>query len=117
MNDEKFARLQASMEQGLEHAKVADRFNEGKVDFTLLPVEALEAEARVWMLGAEKYSRYNWQKLWGEESSNVIMASLLRHAFAIQQGEVTDKETGEYHAAHIRCNAAMLIHYYTTQGK
>lgn len=100
-----------------ESLPVADRYNEGKIDYTLLPVDALEAEARVWMLGAEKYDRDNWKKLWGNESVDVIMASLLRHAMAIQKGEHVDQETGEYHAAHIRCNCAMLIHYYNTRGE
>ena len=93
----------------------ADRFNEGKVDFTLLPVDALEAEARVWMQGEAKYSRGNWEKLWGDNTVNVVMASMLRHAFAIQKGETLDPESGEYHAAHIRCNAAMLIRHYEEQ--
>ena len=90
----------------------ADRFNTGKLDFTLLPTDALEAEARVWMVGEKKYSRDNWQKLWGDDTIPVVMASLLRHAFAIQAGELRDTETGEYHAAHIRCNAAMLIRHH-----
>ncbi len=95
--------------------EVAKRFNEGKVDFTLLPVKACEAECRVWMGGEKKYGRSNWKKLWGENTVNVAMASLLRHSFAILNGEVTDKESGEYHAAHIRANAAMLIEYYERQ--
>ena len=95
----------------------AKRFNEGKVDFTLLPVDALEAESRVWMAGAEKYGRTNWTKLWGDETEQVVMASLLRHAMAIQAGEITDSETGLYHAAHIRCNCAMLIRHYNNQEK
>ena len=90
----------------------AKRFNAGKVDLTLLPVAACKAEARVWMKGAEKYGRKNWEKLWGEDTTNIVMASLLRHAFAILEGETVDPETQEYHAAHIRANAAMLIHYY-----
>lgn len=89
----------------------ASRFNEGKPDFTLIPVDALEAEAKVWMAGQEKYGRHNWEKLWGADTVNVVLASLLRHAFAISSGEIRDPETGEYHAAHIRCNAAMLIRY------
>jgi hypothetical protein len=90
----------------------AKRFNSGKVDYTLLPVKACESECRVWMHGQAKYGRNNWQKLWGEDTVNVVMASLLRHSFAILNGEVIDEESGEYHAGHLRCNAAMLIEYY-----
>lgn len=91
----------------------AKRYNQGKIDLTFLPVEACKAEARVWMKGGDKYGRDNWKKLWGDQTTNVVMASLLRHAFAILDGEILDSETSEYHAAHIRCNAAMLIEYYS----
>ena len=67
------------------------------------------------MAGAEKYDRNNWKKLWGDQTVEVVMASLLRHAFAIQKGEMLDEESGLPHAAHIRCNAAMLIRYYKEQ--
>lgn len=93
----------------------AKRFNEGKIDFTLIPVDAQEAEARVWMSGEKKYGRNNWQKLWGDDTVNTVLKSMLRHTNAIQAGAVRDKESGEYHAAHIRANAAMLIRYYNEQ--
>jgi hypothetical protein len=87
------------------------RYNTGKVDFTLVPLDALEAEARVWMAGEKKYGRDNWTKLWAEDTINVVSASTLRHLFALMRGETHDPETGETHAAHIRCNAAMLHRY------
>jgi hypothetical protein len=90
----------------------ATRHNEGKLDFTLLPVDALEAEAKVWMMGEEKYGRTNWQRLWGDDTVTVVMGSLLRHAFAILDGELVDQESGVHHGAHIRANAAMLIRHY-----
>lgn len=93
----------------------AKRFNEGKVDLTLLPVAACRAEARVWMGGEKKYGRSNWRKLWGNKTIDVAMASALRHMFAILDGETNDPESGEYHAAHVRCNMAMLIEFYETQ--
>lgn len=90
----------------------ASRHNEGKIDLSLIPVEATRQECAVWELGAKKYDRNNWKKLWGDDTTNVVMASLLRHAFAILDGEINDQETGLPHAAHIRCNAAMLLEYY-----
>jgi hypothetical protein len=91
------------------------RYNADKVDLSLLPTYAAAEECKVWMVGEKKYGRYNWQKLWGDDTTSVAMASLLRHAFAILEGETTDNETGLYHAAHIRCNAAMLLEYYRQQ--
>lgn len=90
----------------------ASRYNEGKVDLSLIPVEASMQECKVWQAGAKKYTRNNWKKLWGDDTVNVAMASLLRHAFKILEGEEKDEESGLYHAAHIRCNAAMLLEYY-----
>lgn len=89
----------------------ATRHNAGKADLSLLPRIACEQEARVWMFGEDKYGRSNWKKLWGEDTYNVSVASLLRHAFAIADGELVDKESGLSHAAHIRCNAAMILEY------
>jgi len=90
----------------------ADRHNKGKIDLSLLPVEACLQEAKVWMQGEKKYSRNNWKKLWGNDTPNVVMASALRHMFAILDGEEIDEESGCYHAALIRCNMAMLLEYY-----
>lgn len=103
------------------------RFNNGKIDFTLLPVDALRAEARVWAKGRIKYPREdrdpttgrvlgNWEKLWGEDTISVALSSAIRHCFAMQEGELYDPETGEPHAAHVRCNMAMIIRYMNTVG-
>ena len=89
----------------------AKRFNKGKVDLTLLPEVAAYEECKVWMAGQEKYGRDNWKKLWGDESVEVATASLLRHAMSLASGELFDRETGLPHAAHIRCNAAMVLEY------
>lgn len=88
------------------------RFDDGKVDFTLIPVDAQEAEARVWAMGELKYGRDNWTKLWGLETRVKVMKSIMRHCYAILKGEDLDPESGLPHAAHIRCNCAMLIKDY-----
>ena len=103
--------------QGLGDELDALRYNSGKTDFTLLPVDALEAESNVWMMGMEKYGRNNWEKLWGDETKNVVMQSAMRHMMAILSGEDIDNESGQPHAAHVRCNMAMLIRYYNETEK
>ena len=95
----------------------AARFNKGKADLTLLPKIACEQEALVWAFGAKKYTRDNWKKLWGKDTYAVANASLLRHAMAIANGELIDEESGLPHAAHIRCNAAMILEYQMKKGK
>lgn len=91
--------------------KTADRFNDGKVQLSYIPNKAQEAEARVWMKGAKKYSRDNWKK--GLPFLSVI-DSMLRHVLAFKEGEDNDPETGESHMAHVKCNASMLIEFLST---
>lgn len=95
---------------------MATRHNIGKVDYTLLPVEALKQESLVWMMGEKKYSRWNWKKLWGDKTIDVVMASAMRHSLAIMDGELVDPESGLPHAAHVRANMAMIIHYMKQEG-
>lgn len=108
--DDVCPRCAGDMAAEAEPSPNALRYNSGKVDFTLVPLDALEAEAKVWMAGEAKYGRLNWQKLWADQTADVVLASLLRHAYAISRGEDVDPETGLPHAAHIRCNAGMLCY-------
>ena len=87
------------------------RFNDGKPDFSLIPLRLLEGEARVWMHGERKYARNNWMK--GMPWS-VPLASLMRHLAAWQSGEDFDPETGEHHLDHASCNIRMLRLYADT---
>lgn len=84
------------------------RFNDGKVDFSLLPLCTLEDEVRVWMHGEKKYARWNWAK--GMPWS-VPFACALRHLAAWQRGEDIDPESQLPHLAHAMCNLRMLTLY------
>lgn len=94
----------------------AKRYNQGKPDLSLLPRVACEQEALVWGFGSQKYGRDNWQKLWGKDTVNICLASLLRHAMAMQSGELIDSETNLPHAAAVRCNAAMILQHMSNEG-
>lgn len=87
------------------------RFNGGKADYSLIPMSTMEDEARVWMKGAEKYTRNNWRK--GMQWS-VPFACLMRHLAKWQDGEDLDAETGLPHLAHAMCNLRMLTLFATT---
>lgn len=78
----------------------------GKPSLSLIPRVALEAEARVFGLGAVKYERFNFKK--GFKYSRLIDAAL-RHIIAFNDGEDLDLETKESHLAHARCCLAMLL--------
>lgn len=85
----------------------ADRFNEGKPQWSLVDFKSLEPMVRVLEFGAEKYDRHNWKK--GLTTSS-ICESLLRHVFALMNGQETDPESGLPHVGHIQCNAMFLAY-------
>lgn len=75
----------------------------------LIPPIALLEEGYVWGMGAKKYSAHNWR---GGLSILRLCGAILRHTIAIMRGQDIDEESGKHHAAHIRCDAAMLIEFY-----
>jgi hypothetical protein len=89
-------------------AGTGKRFNGGKAPLDLIPARAEIEEAKVWGAGADKYGAHNWR---GGMPFSIIIGCLQRHLAAIKAGEDIDRESGALHAAHIRCNAAMLIEF------
>jgi hypothetical protein len=110
-----FAGVLEAMAQPLDHMKVhADtqavggvKHDSGKVDLTLIPLVALESEARALMFGEAKYGRYNYTQ--GFEASR-LTAAALRHIYQYIAGEDVDKESGLHHLGHARANLAMYLH-------
>ena len=76
----------------------------GNMDFW----DACEEVIRVWEYGEKKYAPFNWMK---GMSWNSIVGCYMRHVRAIKKGTKIDKESGRLHAAHLVCNAMMLVHY------
>lgn len=83
----------------------ADRFNEGKLKWSLVSWKALEPMVRVLMFGAKKYSPDNWKKGLNYKE---LCESLLRHVYAFMEGEDFDPESKIEHVGHILCNAMFL---------
>ena len=83
----------------------AERFNNGKPQFSLIDLNCLKDCARVLEFGANKYSRDNW-KLGMDQ--NKIIDSLLRHVADIQAGKKIDDESGLPIIGHIQANALFL---------
>jgi hypothetical protein len=91
--------------------KVASvKFDHDKVDWSLVPFEALEDMTRVLMFGAQKYDAFNWADNGGFKYMRIIRA-LLRHVFAYMRGEDNDPESGLSHIAHAQCNLLFLAYY------
>lgn len=85
--------------------KLADRFNDGKRQWTLIDFDALEDMVKVLEFGAQKYSAHNWKK--GLKITGIV-ESLMRHLLAFTSGEDLDQESQLPHTAHILCNAMFL---------
>lgn len=73
-----------------------------------VPQAEVENAARVFEYGAKKYAHWNWCK---GQAWQVTLGSLLRHAFALKDGEELDPESGLPHTGHIVCNLLMLAWY------
>ena len=83
------------------------RHNNGKPDYSLIPMAALAEVAKVLEYGASKYERGNWLK---PTSWEVSFACLQRHMSAWQAGEDNDDESGRSHIAHAACNLLQMLH-------
>jgi hypothetical protein len=83
------------------------RYNQGKLQWSLVDFKSLEGLVRVLEMGAKKYDKHNWKK--GMPVTQVS-ESLMRHLFAFLNGENTDPESGLSHISHVICNA-MFIEY------
>jgi hypothetical protein len=87
------------------------KFDNEKVDWTLVPFKAMEPVVRVLEHGANKYSADNWKIV--KNARHRYLAAAYRHMNAINDGEwVDDKETGgsgEPHAAHVICCMLFLL--------
>lgn len=89
--------------------KVAgERFNGGKLKWSLLPFSSLEPLVRVLEYGAEKYAPHNWKK--GLPYTEVC-ESLLRHTYAFMEGEDIDEESKQKHLGHMMANVMFLSWY------
>jgi hypothetical protein len=85
-----------------EEKEQALRYNQGKLEWSLVDFKSLEGMVRVLEMGAKKYDRHNWKK--GMPVTQVS-ESLMRHLFAFLNGEDYDKESGLHHMSHVMCNA------------
>jgi len=84
------------------------KFDQGKLRWDLLPVEALEEVVRVFTAGAAKYGDRNWEN--GIVFSRNLAASR-RHEAAFLKGELRDQETSTIHLANDIVNKLMILQF------
>lgn len=74
----------------------------------LIPPEAIEAMAKGFTYGANKYSDNNW-KLCERDRRDRIYAALQRHLIAVRRGEKYDPESHLSHLTHAITGLSMLL--------
>ncbi len=86
----------------------ANKQDDDKLRYDLIPPGALEELARVYTIGAKKYGDYNWEggMCWGR-----VVAALYRHLEAWRQGRVVDPEDGQHPLASVAWCAFTLMEY------
>jgi hypothetical protein len=96
---------QALEEDEKKDAQQALRYNQGKLQWSLVDFDSLEGLVRVLEYGAAKYAPDNWKL--GMPVTQVS-ESLMRHLFAFLRGEDVDPESGCRHLSHVMCNVMFL---------
>jgi hypothetical protein len=80
---------------------IGRKFDGGKLEYGLLPPNALEETVKVLTFGAQKYERNNWIHV--DDGVRRYFDALQRHLWAWKKGEQIDPESGLHHLAHAMC--------------
>lgn len=85
------------------------KYDEDKLDFTLLPYDGIIKVVETLMYGARKYPEaHNWLKV--EDGKNRYIKALLRHAMQAVDEDL-DSESGLPHLAHAACCCLFALHF------
>lgn len=85
------------------------KYDDGKLEYGLLPPLALKATVDVLTFGANKYKRDNWKYV--DDSKRRYFDALQRHLWAWKEGEEIDPESGKHHLAHAMCCLMFLYEH------
>lgn len=78
------------------------KHDNGKADYTLLPLLDLENVVRVMEFGAQKYQRDSWREV--PDGERRYLAATMRHIALHLSGEVMDDESQLAHIDHAACS-------------
>ena len=83
------------------------KFDQGKLEFDLLPEEVLVEILKVLDYGQKKYKANSWKSLINFKKRYYNAGQ--RHRLAYKMGELRDEESGLYHLAHSIVNDIFLL--------
>lgn len=86
----------------------ATKYDTGKTMLSLVPAGPLVELAKVYTLGAKKYTPYNWAN--GFAFSRVESA-MMRHLMRWWDGEELDPDDGQHHLDSVAWGAFTLRHF------
>jgi len=81
------------------------KFDDGKAQWDLLPMDVMEGIVKVLMYGSKKYAKNNWRK--GADWNRYYNAAI-RHMASWQSREDNDTESTLHHLDHALCCLVML---------
>lgn len=93
------------LKQSEAFLKEGKKYDDGKVQYTLIPPRALREVAEVLTYGAVKYSPYNWVGV----ASTRYLAATYRHLEQFRLGNKHDLESGLNHLAHAITSLLFLL--------
>lgn len=90
-----------------EDIKTGVKYDDGKLQWRLIPWDSLKEVVAVLSYGSTKYAPDNWKYV-GDAKDRYSDAAL-RHFTSWLSGERNDEETGKSHLAHCICCLLFLI--------
>lgn len=90
-------------------AKDGKKFDQDKLDWTLLPWQSINEVVKVLAFGAKKYAPNAWMNV--PDAKRRYLAAAYRHLYAVSTGETRDEESGCLHLAHCVCCLLFLMFF------
>ena len=88
-------------------SEVGVKYDDKKLDWSLLPFGATEEVIKVLQFGAAKYSAHNWKLV--EDGERRYFNAAMRHLVAHRKGDANDDESGYSHLAHAACCIMFIL--------
>lgn len=92
---------------GRKNSDPGAKVDSGKLDYTLVPTSSFKWLAKLWGVGAKKYSRDGWKEV--PDGQARYLAALYRHLEEMRSGEWMDSDTGCPHLICVAWNALVVV--------